>query len=147
MTHMSCFPPNIQQYLPANTLSVNKFITLNLPSCTPVATTPSQLTKAKSYVSDLQPTLNNVNEITLLLLPSDNVLTTLQQFICSGTINSILCPHSPTAGGQRYPLWLVSFWIQLSSTWNIPKKLENSNQKPWITDEPKTKKHTTMTSI
>ena len=114
------FPPEIQKHLPAATLSVHGFITLNLPSCAPADT--AQLTRAKSYVSELQPTVDNINESTLLLSPSDNILTTLQQSIRSGMVKSILCPHSPTAGSQRYPLWLASFWIQLSSTRKIQLK-------------------------
>lgn len=115
------FPPEIQQHLPAITLSVPRFIALNLP--TPAATT--QLTRAESYVSGLQPTVDNVNEITLLLSPPDDILTTIQQSMRSGIVKSILCPHSPTADSQRYPLWLASFWFQLSAMRKIQKK--------WIT--------------
>jgi hypothetical protein len=117
------FPIEIQQHLPANTMSVHKFIALNLPSlaCAPAAI--NQHETAKNYVSELQPTADNVDEILLLLLPSENVLSTLQRSIHSGIVKSILCPHSPTAAGsQRYPLWLASFWIQLSSTQKIQKK-------------------------
>jgi hypothetical protein len=64
----------------------------------------------------------NVNEIALFLSPSDDVLTTLQQSIRSGIVKSILCPHYPTASSQRYPLWLASFWIQLSSMRKIHMK-------------------------
>lgn len=100
------FPPKIQQHLPVDMLSVHEFIALNLPSlaCTSVAMT--QLMRAKSYVSELHPTVDNVNEITLLL--SDDVPTTIQQSMHSGIIKSILCPHSPTANSQRFPLWLAS---------------------------------------
>ena len=114
------FPPEIQQHFPSNTLSVHKFIALNLPSCAPAATT--RLARANSYVSGLQQTVDNVNETILLLSPSDDILTTIQQSMRSGIVKSILCPHSPTANSQRYPLWLASFWFQLSAIRKIQKK-------------------------
>jgi hypothetical protein len=118
------FPPEIQQHLPASTLSVHKFVTLDLPS---YALATTQLARAQNYASELQPTVDNVNKRALLLSPSDNVLTSLQQSICSGMVKSILCPHFPNGdGGQRYPLWLASFWIQLSSIREIQKKWKSA---------------------
>ena len=65
----------------------------------------------------------HVNKMILLLSssPSDNVLTTIQHSMRSGIVKSILCPHSPTADSQRYPLRLVSFWFGYD--FNQPNKL------------------------
>jgi len=112
------FPPEIQQHLPSNTLSVREFIVLDLPAFAP-ATTPQPL---RDYTSALPPTVDNVNEIVSRLSPPDDTLLALQQSIRSGQVKSIHCLHYPTANSQRYPLWLVSFWTQLSSARRIQKQ-------------------------
>jgi hypothetical protein len=115
-------PPNIQKNFPPTTFSVHQFIAINLPPC---ATVTTRLLRAQKYYSNLLPTSDNVDEITSLLSPPDDILANLQQCVqtqSDDVIKSIQCPHSMTAGGQRYPVWLVSFWVQLSS---IRKTQEN----------------------
>jgi hypothetical protein len=105
------FPPNIQKHFPPSALPVHEFLAINLPPCVTVTT---RLLRTQKYHSDLPPTSENVDDIMSLLSPPDNILITLQQSVRSGVVKSIQCPHSVTAGRQRYPLWVVSFWAQLS---------------------------------
>ncbi|KAG5649971.1 hypothetical protein H0H81_001272 [Sphagnurus paluster] len=114
------FPPDIQQHLLLKTLSVCDFVMLDLPPSTPAVMT--RLAQMPKYASKLEPTVHNVNEIVSILSPSDNILETLQQSIHFGLVKSILSPHSPISGGRRYPLWLVSFWAELSSIRKIQQK-------------------------
>ena len=76
--------------------------------------------QAQKYYSNLPPTSDNVtvDKIISLLSPPDDILANLWHSVLqtqSDVIKSIQCPHFMTAGGQQYPLWLVSFWVQLSS--------------------------------
>jgi Ulp1 protease family, C-terminal catalytic domain len=108
-------PPNIQKHLPPTNLSVHQFLAVTLPPC---ATVTTRLWRTQKYYSNLLPTSDNVDEITSLLQvsPPDDILVNLQQLVqTQSDVKSIQCPHSMTAGRQRYPLWLVSFWVQLSS--------------------------------
>jgi hypothetical protein len=109
------FPTEIQQHLPPDKLCVHEFIGLDLPPCAP------QLAQVQKYTSELPPTVDDVHEIMSLHSPPDDILKTLQQSIRAGLVKSIQCPHwhSPPAGGQRYPLWLAAFWVQLSSVRKI----------------------------
>ena len=119
------FPPEIQRYLPQNNLSVCEFITVDLPKSAP----RTRFMRTQKYISEQPPTVENVNEIASLPPPPDDILSTLQQSTLSDPIKSIQCPHSATAGSQRYHLWLISFWIHLSSMqklqakWKIDKEL------------------------
>ena len=115
------FPPDIEKHFPPITLSVCKFLEVNLP---PAAVVTTQALRTQKYHSDLPPTSESVDKITLLLSPPDDILATLQQSIRSGTVRSIQCPHSTSQIGdkQRYPLWIVSFWVQLAS---VRKRQEN----------------------
>jgi hypothetical protein len=113
------FPPDIQKHFPPITLSVCEFLEINLP---PVAVVTTRAMRTQKYHSDLPPTSENADEITSLLSPPDDILATLQQSIRSGTVKSIQCPHSQTASKQRFPLWIVSFWVQLAS---VRKRQEN----------------------
>ena len=125
-------PPNIQKHFPPTTLSVHQFLTINLPPC---ATITTQLMRTQKYYSNLLPTSDNVtvDEIISLLSPPDDILANLRHSVLqtrtqSDVIKSIQCPHSMTAGGQRYPLWLVSFWVQLSSVRQIQKNWKTAVQ-------------------
>jgi hypothetical protein len=115
-------PPNIQKYFPPTNLSVHQFLAITLPPC---ATVTTQLSRTQKYYSNLLPMSDNVDEITSLLSPPDDILVNLHQLVQTQSdvvVKSIQCPHSMTAGRQRYPLWLVSFWVQLSS---VRKTQEN----------------------
>ena len=115
------FPPDIQKHFPPLTLSVREFLEVNLP---PVAVVTTRAMRTQKYHSDLPPTSESVDEIMSLLSPPDDILATLQQSIRSGTVKSIQCPHFQleTASEQRYPLWIVSFWVQLAF---VRKRQEN----------------------
>lgn len=96
------------QLLPSVTLTVQEFLAYKLPSVAPNI----RFTRPNKYLSILEPNVDDVEEFAKLTLPPSGVLDSLREMDKSGA-RSIICPHETSAGGKRYPMWLLTYWLQV----------------------------------
>jgi len=102
----------IASILPYETLSVRELLACILPPYVP----HTRFMRVEKYLSTQVPNSDNTNEIVALHPPPlDFIKALLNSLATRPEIQSILCPHSPASGAQRYPLWTVTYWNDLSS--------------------------------
>jgi len=103
-------PPDLYQYLPNESLSVQHFLDIKLPSY--LETTP--FLQPQKYLSGLEPTTTKADEILCLPSPPESTVKILTKLIHDEAVKSIECPHSASVTrGCRYPVWIVLIWQEL----------------------------------
>jgi Ulp1 protease family, C-terminal catalytic domain len=120
------FPPHIQQYLPRKTLTVQEFLVLNLPVPEGDSVATLQQIQLQKFFSNEEPTTQDVDIIVTLPTPPDNIVKSLQQCMRRKHIVSIHCPHAENTGGQRFPVWVISFWSELAYCRSIQEKWKSA---------------------
>ena len=115
---MSDIPDYVRNNLPSPNVSINEFLAIFLPPCTSVTV---RLMRVEKYLSEQPPNIHNVNNVSELLPPPAEVVLALKRRLRdqNGSITSVICPHLPTSGGARYPLWIIEFWAELSMVCDI----------------------------
>jgi hypothetical protein len=115
---MSSLPACIKHHLPNNNISVLAFLGYNLPLLDHV--TGSQFMRPEKYLSQSLLNSENMEEIFRILSPPiDTVKAIAQRIHNNPDIRSIQCPHSPSSGGKRFPLWVVAYWIHLHDIYKM----------------------------
>ena len=121
---MSSLPACVKHHLPDNNLSVLTFLAYDLPLLDHV--TGTQFMRLEKYLCQSLPNSENMEEIFCLpSLPIDTIKALAQQIRNNPDITSIQCPHSPSSGGKRFPLWVIPYWIHLhdiyetKATWKL----------------------------
>src|SRR6266511_2416161 len=102
-------PPNLYQHLLNESLSVQHFLDIKLPSY--LETTP--FLQPQKYLSGLEPTMTKADEILCLPSPPESTVKILTELIHDEAVKSIECPHVSVTRGCRYPVWIVLIWQQL----------------------------------
>jgi hypothetical protein len=112
MSESEILLPAFEKYLPESKLPILSLLAIKLPASAPPA--PS-LIRPKKFISELPPNSEDIHEITSLLMPPPNILSALQDLIKDPTmiVNSIQCPHEPSAGGKRFPTATVFYWTRV----------------------------------
>lgn len=103
-------PPDIRQkILPNENLSILDFLQFSLPV---VARTP--ITNGQQYFSTLTPTITIIEEIKFIPTPPLTILDDLVKRPEASFSQSVLCLHAPGLAGKRLPMWILSYWVEVT---------------------------------
>lgn len=139
-------PPDVKDSIPLNKdLSIIDFLQFPLPGIARESTSPAILGQAKSFFSTLYPTITDPEVIPKILLPPLPILKQLSQDIDLTSTQSIICQHAPGFAGDRFPLWILTYWMEVAQIWPLKKKwvlaevaLETRKKNRTCTNETKT---------
>lgn len=105
---MEEIPLTAQLLLPPVTLTVQDFLAYELPSIAP----NTCFIRPDKYLSTIKLNVDNIDEIAALVTPPGEVLDSLHA-MDRLRAKSIICPHETSAGGKRYPMWVLTYWLRV----------------------------------
>lgn len=135
-------PPGIKGSILLNKdLSVMNFLQFPLPGIARESTS-STVGQAKSFFSTSYPTVTDPKVIQNIVLPPLPILEQISQDIDLTSTQSIICQHSPGFAGDRFPLWILTYWTEVAQIWPLKKiwvlaeeALETRKKNKTCTDE------------
>lgn len=121
-------PKELQsKLLPSDTFTVNQLLEFHLPS----QQTSTIFTQPDQYLSSDPIHYSEFNAIKIITPPT-SVIKSLSHAVLTmdktDTIQSIACPHAPGHSRERYPLWLLTFWSELTHVGHIKTRWEQAVQ-------------------
>lgn len=96
--------------LPAETFTVNQLLEFHLP----VQQMSTVFTQPDQYLSSDPINCSQFNAADILTPPTSVIEMLSHAIPTMDKIQSIQCPHTHTHSGKRYPLWLLTFWSELT---------------------------------
>lgn len=115
-TELPQIPPEIlQEILPDKNLSILDFLKFHLPTA---AQAIDGSNKLQNFLSSTTPTITSIDEIRTIPTPPLAVLNlVLNKLVKAPDLSaswSVLFPHAPGLIGERLPIWVISYWVQVS---------------------------------
>ncbi|THU83238.1 hypothetical protein K435DRAFT_860973 [Dendrothele bispora CBS 962.96] len=100
--------------------SLNPFSLVRFPAPIPL---PESSYEAHQYLSTHVPTNDKIRDIFLLTPPPSALVHELRKLLNSDpSICSVVLPHDEVDPDERYPLWVVQFWVELIPFYVAQKK-------------------------
>ena len=123
-TELPQIPPEIlQEILPDKNLSILDFLKFHLPAAAQAIDGSNQL---QNFLSSTTPTITSIDEIRTIPTPPLAVLNlVLNKLVKAPDLSalwSVLFPHAPGLIGERLPIWVISYWVQVSHLRSVKKK-------------------------
>ncbi|KAF5321301.1 hypothetical protein D9619_000198 [Psilocybe cf. subviscida] len=110
--------------LPPKTLDVLRFLKISFPQ--PIRASLPRFTRIEKYYSTDPPNSTDLVHAHQFPLPPEDVVDGLWKALHMGSqskkIQSIICQHEPSAGGQLFPLDLASYWKECLGQLAIQEK-------------------------
>ena len=118
--------PSLQPYLPSKTLSITAFIAFTFPLTSPLGA--PWFNHPEKFYSELPPTTNNITQAANFATPPERIVDALWKlFHTQASMDkSIVCQHISLAGGECYPLCLVSYWREIVDQHKIQQKWQQA---------------------
>ncbi|KAG6914641.1 hypothetical protein DXG01_016182 [Tephrocybe rancida] len=109
-----------RRLLPPKHLAISEFLLYDIPSAAPGGL--ANFMHPEKYFCLAEPTSKDPHSISLFLPPPDDIVDALHSGLNSSLARSIQCLHDTSAGGQRYPLWLVTYWFELKDMRRVQRQ-------------------------
>jgi hypothetical protein len=130
MTELSIPLDILPHNLPSQLLSISDLLAFNLPQS---AGKPLIFIIDEVYISNKSPNVSaeNINSILSTPAPSPSLINKLVACLQSSlplTAKSLACKEVASAKVKLFPLWLMTYWVEVNWILNIKKSWSLTNQ-------------------